>query len=1063
MDVAIAGVPGLQAMTWNVCRPAARRLCLPLALASLAVPGWASEYHGRVLFGGLPVPGATVTLTQGEKHVATVTDTQGLYQFPDLADGAWKVHIEMRGFAAVEADAAISASTPQGAWEMDLLPLGTILAQTQLVPTESKPLQPRTPPRAAEKAAKAAKAARKDEPGAPAPPPRAPDEATEQASDGLLVNGSENNAATSKYSIAPAFGNQRPGIKSLYTGSVGVIAENSLFNAKPYSLTGLVLPKADYSRITGVVTLGGPLRIPHLLPRGPNFFVAYQWTRNSTANTATGLVPTAAERSGDLSGLQNSLGQPIILYNPATGQPFSGNVPVSPQAASLLRLYPLPNLTGSSRYNYEREVLNHSHIDSLQSRLDKSIGRRDSFFGGLAFNSVRSDTTNLFNFRDSTGVLGITGNIHWTHRFPHGFFTNLGYTVSRQRTNVRPFFTSRENISAEAGVAGNAQDADNWGPPTLVFSSGIAALADGTSAFDRNRADALSLSTQWNHRKHNVTFGGDFRRQDFNQFGQQNPRGTFTFTGVATQASSGGTTAASTTTGSDLADFLLGVPDASALASGHPDKYFRQSVADLYISDDWRLRPELTINAGLRWDYGAPMSELFGRLVNVDLAPGFAAAAPVLGSSPRGTLSGQSYPRSLVRPDRLGFQPRVGISWRPLPASTLVVRAGYGIYDDTSVYLSAAEFMAQQAPLSRSVSVSNGPTCPLSLADGFRDCAGTTPQTFGIDPDYRVGYAQTWQLAVQRDLPGALVVSATYLGIKGTRGMQEFLPNTYAPGAADPCPTCPKGFVYRASTGDSTRESGQVQVRRRLRSGLTASLQYTYSKSLDNDSLVGAQGHITTAAATTEGSAGGSGTSSGAPTIAQNWLDLRNGERGLSSFDQRHLVRAQLQYTSGMGLHGGTLLSGWRGRLLKQWTAATTLNTGSGLPETPVYYEAVPDTGVTGTVRPNLTGAPIYRTGATPTGYFLNASAYSAPASGQWGTARRNSIIGPDQFSLDGSLSRTFKLHDPMNFDLRLDATNLFNHVVFTTWNSTVNSTTFGLPSSVNPMRSVQITGRLRF
>ena len=665
--------------------------------------------------------------------------------------------------------------------------------------------------------------------------------------------------------------------------------------------------------------------------------------------------------------------------------------------------------------------------------------------------------------------MGLNGDAHWSHRLPHGVIANLGYTFSRLRTQVRPNFAGNENISGDAGINGNAQDAANWGPPTLVFSSGVVPLTDAVSAFTRNRTDGLAASAQWIHRKHTVTFGGDFRRQEFNEFGQQNPRGTFSFTGVATQASGTSSGVASATTGSDLADFLIGVPDASALAYGNPDKYFRQSVSDLYVTDDWRLRPDLTINAGLRWDYGAPLSELFGRLVNLDVEPGFAAVAPVLGSSPTGPLSGQTYPSSLIRADRLGFQPRVGLSWRPLPASTLVVRAGYGIYDDTSVYLSGTELLAQQSPLSTSVSVSNSASCPLTLANGFRNCAGTTANTFAIDPNFRVGYAQTWQLAVQRDLPGALVMTATYLGIKGTRGMQEFLPNTYAPGETDPCPSCPKGFVYRASNGNSTRESGQVQLRRRLRGGLLASVQYTFSKSLDNDSEVGAQGHITTAGGISTGSAGGSSTSGGAsgvglsPTIAQNWLDLRRGERGLSSFDQRHLMKAQVQYTSGMGLHGGTLLNGWRGRVLKQWTAATVISSGSGLPETPVYYETVPNTGVTGTVRPNLTGTPVYRSSLTPFGYFLNASAFSAPASGQWGTARRNSIIGPSQFSLDESLSRTFKLRDPLNFDLRLDATNLLNHVVFTTWNTTVNSTTFGLPSGVNPTRSLQVTGRFRF
>ena len=98
-----------------------------------------------------------------------------------------------------------------------------------------------------------------------------------------------------------------------------------------------------------------------------------------------------------------------------------------------------------------------------------------------------------------------------------------------------------------------------------------------------------------------ICFGGNFRRQEFNQFSQQNARGAFTFTGEATQASG--------STGSDLADFLIGVPDASRVAYGNADKYFRQSVYDLFVNDDWRIRPELTIDTGIRWDYGAPITE----------------------------------------------------------------------------------------------------------------------------------------------------------------------------------------------------------------------------------------------------------------------------------------------------------------------------------------------------------------------------------------------------------------------------------------------------------------------
>jgi hypothetical protein len=747
----------------------------------------ADEYHGQVFFGDVPVPGATVTVTQGTERLTTVTDQQGLYEFRDLANGTWKIEIEMSGFSTLTAEVTVTPNVPQGEWQLTLLPLGKILSQVPVATPESPPPKPLpskpVPPKAAEH----------NQGTTESPMIQPPAEDAEESSDGLLINGTVNNAATSPFTLPPAIGNRRPGSKSLYSGGIAAIVDNSIFDARPYSLTGLQVPKDNYSRLSTVLTLGGPLNIPHLLYHGPTFFVGYQHTRNRDAATQSGLVPTAAERNGDLSGLLNPLGQPVTIYNPMTGLPFSGPIPVSSQAQALLNLYPLPNLTGNSRYNYQTEVLNNTHLDALQLRLDETIGRRDQVYGRLALQSSRADSVNLFGFRDTTDTLGIDTKINWAHQFQHQFLFTVAYQFTRLRTQVRPQFENRENISGEADIGGNDQDPMDWGPPTLVFASGIASLNDAESLFNRNRTDAISLNVANNHWHHTITFGGDFRREEFNQLGQQNPRGTFTFTGAAT---SGG----ATTSGSDLADFLLGIPDTSAVAFGNADKYFRAPVYDAYVMDDWRVRPELSINLGIRWEYGAPLTELFGRLVNLDVAPpGFAAVAPVLATSPTGPLTGQTFPSSLIRPDRLGFEPRVGLAWRPLAASTLVVRAGYGIYDDTSVYLPITQMMAQQEPLSTSVSVANSSGCPLTLADGFHNCAGITPENFGVDPDFRVGYAQEWQLSAQRELPGALVMIVRYSGIKGTRGMQESLPNTYPIGAANPCPACPTGFVYLTS------------------------------------------------------------------------------------------------------------------------------------------------------------------------------------------------------------------------------------------------------------------------
>jgi trimeric autotransporter adhesin len=1027
----------------------------------------ASPYRGVVTFGGLPLPGATVTATQGTKSVSTVSDQDGAFAFDDLADGKWTITVEMQCFEPMHADITVAPKLPAAAWEMKLLPIDQLQARAQSVaPTIT--IAPAPPAAAEAKKQEAQQQAQGNTPEMPKPP-----EENEQSADGFLVQGSVNNAATSIYSTNPAFGNTRLGTKALYTGGFAAFIENSGLDARPYSLAGRAAEKPSYNDFTGVATLQGPIVIPFNHRRGPSFFLSYQWTRNSTSQILPGLVPTPDEQVGNLAGLTNALGQPVTIYNPYTGQPYTNNqipvpanpaayVPgdVSPVAAALLKLYP-PNPSNSSGYNYQAPSLNDSHQDALQAHLQKGLGRKDQFYGLFAFQSTRADNVNLFNFIDHTGGLGITGNIHWTHRLKPSVFLFTGYTFSRMRTELRPNFANRENVSGMAGITagsltdlsapGSLQDPADWGPPSLSFSSsGINGLNDANSSFNRNRTDDFTASTAIYHSKHNITVGGEFRKQEYNELFQENPRGGFQFTGAATMQPGGNPL----TTGSDLADFLIGVPDTSNIAYGNADKYFREPVYAVYMNDDWRLLPILSVNWGVRWDYSAPMTELQGRLVNLDVANGFTNVAPVVGSNPVGSLTGNHYPSSLIRPDRSMVEPRVGIAWRPIPASTVVIRAGYGLYPDTSVYQNIILQMAQQAPLSKSLSVSNSAACPLTLASGFTPCAALTSDTYGIDPNFRVGYAQEWKLEVQRDLPFALQLTATYLGTKGTHGPQEILPNSYPLFGTNPCPSCPSGFVYETSGGNSIHNAGALQLRRRLRSGFAASLAYTYSKSIDDNAYLGGQGH-------TQGSATQSANLA-TPTaaIAQNWLDPQ-AERSLSSFDQRNLLNVQGQYTSGQGLEGGTLLGGWRGRALKEWTLQGTFSYGTGMPQTPLYPAAVPGTGFSGIIRPNLTGAPIYSSG---TNAHLNINAYTAPAPGQWGDAGRDSITGPNQLTFNSSLARTFRPHGKSYLDFALISTNTLNHPSFTSWNTVVTSPQlFGLPTAAGATRGLQISMHLRF
>ena len=301
-----------------------------------------------------------------------------------------------------------------------------------------------------------------------------------RAADGFLVNGSVNNAASSPFTQIPAFGNNRAPGRWRYNGNLGLIMDNSRLDARPFSLTGQNTPRLAYNRVTGLATLGGPLRIPGLLRNGPQFILNYQWTRNRNVAAQSGLMPTAAERSGDFSQTLTPQGTPVQVVDPATGLPVPGNrIPlnrISPQAQALLSLYPLPNFNGQSRYNYQLPVVNSLHQDSLQFRAIRQLGRKNNLSGTLQLQSSRTDNPNLFGFLATGSQLNDASTVNWRHTFRSQFFINLGYQFTRNSTRNVPFFAQRFNVSAVAGITGNNQDPLNWGPPSLNFANGIAAL-----------------------------------------------------------------------------------------------------------------------------------------------------------------------------------------------------------------------------------------------------------------------------------------------------------------------------------------------------------------------------------------------------------------------------------------------------------------------------------------------------------------------------------------------------------------------------------------------------------
>lgn len=1092
-----------------------QRLVRSLTVCLLAAGVWASEHHGTVQSGGLPVPGATVTAVQNGQKLITTTDDQGRYEFANLPDGVWSIRVEMFGFVALSREVGVAPEAPSPDWQLQVAPLSAAKreAPTPAAAAAAGPRRASQPPEGGSPRAPGAESrggargpaslrqalaqngfqqanvnAATDGSNLPADNLANGGAGNEfadlnqSASDALVVNGSvssglalpqqndwfgfgrgfdngfgpggpggfgpQANIAAPDGAGVPgalpgpgaaggrgggpggrgggfggggfgggrggfgrggrgprnvnAFGNARRNRRQQYNGNVALILDNSALDARPYSLTGQDTPKAAYARFRTTGMFGGPLKIPHLVSGQNTFFtINYQLTRGRNANTASALVPTADQRATVLN----------------------------PQAQALLSFYPLPNFAGNTRYNYQTPLVGISNQNNVNARLSHTINAKNQVSGNFAWQSGDTTTPNIFGFIDTTAITGYNSNLQYTYHFTTRLISNLRYNFSRQATNATPFFAyTSNNVSGAAGIQGNDQAPAFFGPPSVNFSSGIATLQDGNLARNHNTTNQVGESLLWVRGSHNVTFGADVRRLDFNQFSQQNPRGNFLFNG--------------TFTGSDFSDFAMGLPFTSSIAYGNADKYFRTSWIDSFVNDDWRLSSRLSINAGLRWDFQAPVTELYNRLVNLGVGPNFTTDIPVCtdvqkGCTPPGAVG---YPDTLARPNYHEFQPRIGLAWRPFAKDSTVVRAGYGLYYNTSVYQALAQQMAQQAPLSNSVTQSNSLTSPFTLANAFLTQAiGVTPQTFALDPNFQIGYLHYWQLAIQHNLPASLVATITYNGNKGTHQVQEFLPNTFPAGSATSL--YPSGYVYETSGGNSNYNAVSAQLQRRFRSGLAGNLVYTFSKAIDDATGIGGRG-------------------AALASYAQNWQDL-TAERSLSSFNRTHTLNMNMQWSTGQGVRGGGLLSGWKGALAKDWTFSSAITLGSGLPLTPVVQNRVAaGTGISGTVRANYAGGSL---DPTAQGYGFNPLAFAAPAPGTWGDAGRNMITGPMQFSLNASAGRVFRLSDRKSIDLRFDSTNVLNHVSFTSWNTVFGNAQFGLPTAAGQMRTMQATLRFRF
>jgi hypothetical protein len=635
---------------------------------------------------------------------------------------------------------------------------------------------------------------------------------------------------------------------------------------------------------------------------------------------------------------------------------------------------------------------------------------------------------------------------------------------NRSRTHTENLYAFNNDITGMLGITGVSTNPFDWGLPNLSFTN-FASLQDTTPQLNRSQTYTFSDNVIWNHGKHTWRWGGDFRRVQVNTDIDSNPRGSFVFTGTNTsQFDSSGNQVLGT--GYDFADFLLGLPQQTSEQFGEGN-HFRGNYWDLYAQDEWKMRANLTLNLGVRYEYVSPLTEMNNRIVNLDLSPGVLTQTPPLSVTPIqpgqvGPYSG-SLPTSLLRPDRNNFAPRIGFAWKPF--SKTVVRGGYGINYNTGAYQGIAQQLALQPPFA--TTATNVQTAPgeLTLQNGFPAATGIT-NNYAVNPNYRLGYVQIRNLDIQQQIRPTVLLNIDYTGTKGTDLDILEAPNRTPTGlliqGVD-------AFTYENSVADSEANAGSVRLRKRLSGGVAIGGTYTFSKSLDDASSIGAGA---TSGANTPGlgaggtGAGGGGSSGGGTAnVAQNPLDL-SAERGLSSFNQTHKFTADYLWELPFGhdkrwLAGNATLRAVFGDW--QWSGDWTI--ASGLLFTPRLLGDVDDVsgGTNGTLRPNLVPGQSVSLARPSIAEWFNIAAFAKPTPGTYGDARRNSIIGPGSKVFDMAFTKIFPLKEARVLEFRAQATNIFNLVNYSSIDTNVTSPTFGRVTAAGAMRQFTITSRFRF
>jgi hypothetical protein len=834
--------------------------------------------------------------------------------------------------------------------------------------------------------------------------------------------------------------------------------------------------------------LGGPV-----IKDKTFFFADYQGTRQQIGRVRISTVPTLLERQGVFTEAVG--GKVSRIYDPATTAPtpgggfsrtqFPGNqIPearIDPVALTLLKRYPLPTSSGTAN-NYRLVGNEAFQQDQFDIRLDHRVSPHDQLFGRYSY--ARDVTDPVAPLPDGSGNI-TTGAIGLTRNLGQSLSSSYIHTFNADLVNESRFGYTRRSVGRLALLL-NAPPSESLGLPGIPSNGafqnelptfvidGIQQLGPPPNTDSDFRTDVTQLvdSLSILRGRHSVKAGIDFRWQRLDVIQPPSPTGSFRFSTLFTDLPG------LTGTGSSLASFLLGQVQTFSMDLQQKVLRPRAMIQEYFVQDDWKAGSRLTVNAGLRYTLNFPSTEVENQ-----------GAVFNLQTQKMEYLGQNGFPRSGRELHKLNFGPRLGVAYR-LTEKT-VFRSGYGVIWIEQAGITTP-FTNPQFPFIQTVGqrtldninpafeLAGGPSVLPILPTPE---AGLGQGVFTVDRQLGSGYAQQWNLAIQREINRDLAFEIAYAGNKithigipdtsinqltveqlaGGTHLLERVPNPFygeiPPSSSLGDPSMPRAQLlkpyprfttvsfYRNNVGNANYHALLLKLEKRMSRDLSFLISYTRSKLIDDASSVFDAAILT-------------GPVANFP-VADSFN--RKLERDVSNGDIPNALVASAIYDLPFGPGHGRNPSGLVGKLAGSWELAGVVTLQSGAPLAVTQATNFNAFAGFGTQRPNRIANPELPVSQRSTAQFFNTGSFVVAPQFTLGTSPRNPVRGPAFRNLDLAVIKRIPIREPMELEFRAEVFNLTNTPPLNAPNTVLGTPGFGSISSAGDPRVMQFALKLSF